>query len=105
MARNYDQMEPEENWAGVKRGTAASYAGKCENCRFWSQMCAQSIGYGPVEALCLAPNGPHHGKYKGSNDRCPSWKINTHGAWDEPPDYGETARTAYEAEEQTGDLP
>lgn len=72
---------------------------KCESCRFWSQMCAQSIGCGPIEALCLASEGPHSGKFKRADAHCPAWKENTHGAWDEPPDYGERARAAYEAEE------
>jgi hypothetical protein len=72
---------------------------ECETCRFWSQMIAQSIGCGPIEALCLAPGGPMHGKFMRASDRCPWWKENTHGAYDEPPDYGERARAAYEAEE------
>ena len=30
----------------------------CNGCRFWSEMIAQSIGGGPVQALCLSQDGP-----------------------------------------------
>lgn len=73
---------------------------KCENCRFWSQMCAQSIGCGPIEALCLAGRGTKYGgRMMRASATCENWKLNSHGAMDEPPDYGETARALYEADE------
>jgi len=25
----------------------------CDGCKYWSELCAQSIGCGPMEALCL----------------------------------------------------
>lgn len=27
----------------------------CEGCRYWSEMVAESIGGGPVKAMCLLP--------------------------------------------------
>jgi hypothetical protein len=30
----------------------------CDGCKFWSELCAQSIGCGPMEALCLNPESP-----------------------------------------------
>lgn len=72
---------------------------KCENCRFWSQMVAQSIGNG-LEALCLESHAPTFSQYTGVRFTCVFWKLNAHGAVDEPPDYGETARAKYEADEK-----
>lgn len=72
---------------------------KCENCRFWSEMCAQSIGCGPIEALCLASSGPKSGKYTRANHGCEEWESNHHGAIDSHPNYGERARALYEAEQ------
>jgi len=71
----------------------------CGGCRFWSEMVAQSIGCGPMEALCLADGGPMVGKYTGELFSCHGWKANTLGAVDDPPNYGEFVRTAYEREE------
>ena len=62
-------------------------------------MCAQSIGAGPIEALCLSDAGPKRGQWMRASDHCPAWKINSHGAVDEPPDYGESVRAIYGAEE------
>lgn len=31
---------------------------KCQDCRFWSEMVAQSIGCSPIEALCLNEESP-----------------------------------------------
>lgn len=73
-------------------------AHRCENCRYWSQMCAQSIGCGPIEALCL--NAECKRLFRKATETCPHWAVNRHGAWDEPPDYGETARAKYEAESE-----
>lgn len=70
----------------------------CSNCRFWSEMCARSIGGGPMEALCLA-DGPQPGKYTTQGQYCPAWKSNHFGAIDSPPNYGEHTRAAYEAED------
>lgn len=56
----------------------------CEFCRYWSEMLAQSIGHGPIEAVCLAPNGPKHGKYMPSNGTCASWADGYLGGIDSP---------------------
>ena len=32
----------------------------CDGCAFWSELCAQSIGCGPMEAMCLNPQSPHY---------------------------------------------
>ena len=64
----------------------------CGTCRFWSEMCAQSIGCGPIEALCLADGGPKQGKFTTETFCCPKHKPNTFGAIDS---YGEHARAAY----------
>jgi hypothetical protein len=70
----------------------------CEICRFWSQMCVRSIGCAPIEALCLG-DGPKAQRYTRGNDTCPAWKSNHLGQVDDPPDYGESVRAAYAAEE------
>jgi hypothetical protein len=72
----------------------------CGNCRFWSQMCAQSIGCGPVEAICLGGKASKFaGKFMRETQTCDAWKSNHHGQVDDPPDYGEQVRALYEAEE------
>jgi hypothetical protein len=71
----------------------------CGGCRFWSEMCAQSIGGGPIEALCLTPSGPCAGKYTTQRMVCEAWKSGHHGAIDAPPNYGEETRALYEAED------
>jgi len=71
----------------------------CAGCRFWSEMIAQSIGGGPVEALCLADKGPRSGKYTTGRVTCDAWKSGHLGAVDDPPNYGEETRAAYAAEE------
>lgn len=72
---------------------------RCNNCRFWSEMLAQSIGCGPVEAVCLSPNSPFHTKFIGATRTCPAWKSGHYGAIDAPPDYGAHTRAAYAKEE------
>lgn len=68
----------------------------CSGCRYWSEMIAQSIGGRDVEAMCLAPEGsPAKGKYMVGSQTCAAYAKNTHGAVDDPPDYGEVARAAY----------
>lgn len=72
---------------------------KCGDCRFWSEMVAQSIGGGPVEALCLSQKSAHSGHYTTERMRCEAWKHNEFGAIDSPPNYGEFAVAAYEEAE------
>ena len=80
-------------------GDRESNMNNCGNCRFWSEMVAQSIGGGPMEALCLSETGPKASKYTTGRMSCEMWKSNHYGAVDSPPNYGEDARAAYEAEE------
>ena len=72
---------------------------RCNECRFWSEMVARSIGGGAMEALCLTENGPRSSEYTTELMFCDHWKSNHHGAVDAPPGYGEESRAAYEAEE------
>ena len=71
----------------------------CEGCRFWSEILAQSVGSGPIEAFCLCDDGPKAMRYVKATDFCPSWKSGHLGAIDSPPDYGERVRAAYAAED------
>lgn len=71
----------------------------CAGCRFWSEMIAQCRGGGPVEALCLSDSSPHSGKYTTARITCDAWKSGHLGAVDDPPDYGEATRAAYQAED------
>jgi hypothetical protein len=61
-------------------------------------MCAQSIGCSPIEALCLGP-GKYKGRFMAERGHCEAWKSDHFGKVDDPPDYGEHSRDAYEAEE------
>jgi len=72
----------------------------CNNCRFWSEMCAQALDGGPIEAMCLCVNGPRHGQFTRATGTCERWASNHLGQWDDPPDYGETVRAEYAAEEK-----
>jgi len=74
----------------------------CEHCRYWSQMCAQSIGCGPIEALCLADGGPYSSRYVTAAMSCAALASDHFGKVDDPPNYGEHSRAAYEAEEGSG---
>jgi hypothetical protein len=56
----------------------------CNSCRYWSESIARAIGGGPIEAICLAGDSPNHGRYVNGNDRCQAWKLNSHGAVDDP---------------------
>ena len=68
----------------------------CVECRYWSQMIAQSIGPGPIEAWCLSQTQKQ--RFRRADDTCDDWAKNSHGAVDEPPDYGETANEKYRIE-------
>lgn len=43
----------------------------CRDCQYWSEMLAQCLGGGPVQAMCLSPNGPLSGKYTSGTQDCP----------------------------------
>jgi hypothetical protein len=72
---------------------------KCGDCRFWSEMCAQSIGGGPIEAVCLSQVSGRTGKFVRATFSCPAWRSNHFGSVDAPPNYGAHARAAYDAED------
>ena len=65
---------------------------KCNNCRFWSDKLAQSIGCGPVEAYCLSSSSPSKGKYTPSHHGCDKGLNNSLGSIDsgsdDDPRYG-----------------
>lgn len=56
---------------------------KCDNCRYWSEMIAESIGCGPIKALCLSDESPHKGKMTTSNQTCDAWGEATMGTVDD----------------------
>lgn len=56
----------------------------CEGCRYWSEMMAQSIGCGPIEAVCLSLDGPKRGRYVIARTVCEKWAHNGLGAVDSP---------------------
>ena len=57
---------------------------KCKTCYFWSEMVAQSIGGGPIEALCLNDNSDFHQKMMAETNSCPDWEDGSGGAIDCP---------------------
>lgn len=56
----------------------------CRGCRYWSEMIAQSIGFGPVQALCLVQEGPLKGRYVSGRQTCSAWADGYLGAVDTP---------------------
>lgn len=44
--------------------------GMCQDCVYWSEMIAQCIGGGPIEALCLNMASPLNSKYTTKRDGC-----------------------------------
>jgi hypothetical protein len=59
----------------------------CKGCRYWSEMLAQALGGGPVQAMCLAPDTPAaamRSKYTSGHMRCDAWASGHLGAVDEP---------------------
>ena len=63
------------SWGGTRN---------CKGCRYWSEMVAQSIGGGPVQAMCLSPASPNRGKYTGPTRVCDQWAEGSLGAIDSP---------------------
>ena len=68
----------------------------CSGCRYWSEMIAM-VQAGEVVAMCLG-TGTMKGRYTTGEQICDAYAKNTHGAVDDPPDYGEEARAAYAAQ-------
>jgi len=56
----------------------------CAGCRYWSEMIAESVGCGPIQAACLSQDSPHAGRMVRSDARCDAWKSGDDGAVDEP---------------------
>lgn len=50
--------------------------GKCETCRWWSETCAQSIGCGPIEALCENEHSPKFMVMTGERSGCDKYERN-----------------------------
>lgn len=69
----------------------------CEMCRHWSEM----LGRG-TRAVCLSPDGPRALQYTLASFRCDKYAKNYYGAVDSPPNYGKTARAAYESNKPQG---
>ena len=57
---------------------------RCNDCRFWSERLAQSIGGAPIEAYCLVEDGPFSGRYTQGTQGCDKGKSNEYGAIDDP---------------------
>lgn len=76
----------------------------CSSCRYWSEMLAQSIGVGPVEAMCLDAESPNRGLYIAGSSHCSRWKHNELGAVDNPAFLrsGEDADAAYSEYDERG---
>lgn len=45
----------------------------CGGCRYWSELLAQAIGGGPVEAYCLNDKSPHRQRYVTASRTCGEW--------------------------------
>jgi len=78
----------------------------CGGCRYWSEMIARAGSgtdnpRGETEALCLSASGPKASKYTVADFTCSSFAKNSHGAVDDPPNYGEESRAAYAADSAT----
>lgn len=56
----------------------------CHGCRFWSEMIAQALGGGPLQAMCLNPDSPMSGKYTSKRQACGNWREGSLGAVDDP---------------------
>lgn len=59
----------------------------CAGCRFWSEMLAQCIGGGPLEAMCLHPrssDAPLAYTYTTAGQSCAGWMSGEFGAVDDP---------------------
>jgi hypothetical protein len=56
---------------------------KCENCFYWSEMIAKSIG-GTIHALCLNADSQFKDEYTEPTKFCLGWQENTNGSVDDP---------------------
>lgn len=56
----------------------------CEKCYFWSEMVAQSIGCGPVEAMCLNDNSDYYQEMTAWKSRCDDFEDGNGTTIDSP---------------------
>ena len=56
----------------------------CKGCRHWSEMVAQSVGGGPLQAMCLNSVSPMRNEFMSPNRTCPEWQNGGLGAVDQP---------------------
>lgn len=73
----------------------------CAGCRFWSEMIAQVIGGGPLEALCLSQDSRFAGKYTTARRTREAWKAGPLGAINDPYEDNVEAYKRLDAEEPT----
>jgi hypothetical protein len=62
--------------------------GNCDGCKWWSQLCAESIGCGPIDALCLNADSKNHSKMV--HDGC---KLKVLGKSVDDPTYSYSSRS------------
>ena len=67
----------------------------CSTCRWWSELCAQVMGDGPLEAVCLNGGAQKNGKFTPQNFHCDKWQDNALGAVDDPRTDWETIDARY----------
>ena len=72
---------------------------KCQDCRFWSETVAQSIGCGPIEALCICEDSPHKMKMTTELNGCQFGKENLYGAIDDPENENTVWKTDFYCEQ------
>ncbi len=60
-----DDRRPQVDIAGGDR--------RCASCRYWSATLSRAVGSRAVQAVCLAPDGPHFETWCFPTQWCPSW--------------------------------
>lgn len=48
-----------------------------QGCKYWSEMVAQGLAGRPIEAMCLAPEGPFRGEFTSARGMCVSYSQGT----------------------------
>uniref|UniRef100_A0A6M3KST4 Uncharacterized protein n=1 Tax=viral metagenome TaxID=1070528 RepID=A0A6M3KST4_9ZZZZ len=46
---------------------------KCNDCKYFSEMIAESVGCGPTKAMCLCGLSKYHGKMVSESHYCPGY--------------------------------
>jgi hypothetical protein len=52
------------------RGRSEEMGDHCKDCKFFSEMIAESIGCGPITAMCLCGSSKNHGKMVRESNHC-----------------------------------